>query len=137
ATTPRTCSPCCDERVESLVGRHGNKERDRPAAVCYLERLTGGNASAPAAGVLAKLTNPKLFHVLLGSTRPWVPQVVLSGLRSAGRARSAQGQHRRRRQQRRARRADAPPQAGQVVGDPERVVQREAHPAGGGQIGRA
>lgn len=62
-------TPCCNERLDPLIGRHGNEQRHRTTAVGDLERFTGGHTAQPAARVLAKLAYPDPVHVLHSSTK--------------------------------------------------------------------
>lgn len=79
------------ERVEPFPRRYGNEESDGASAIGYFERLPGSDALEPTAGLLAKLANSNLFHVLRGSISARLAQH--RGLRSTknGRHRQTRG----------------------------------------------
>jgi hypothetical protein len=53
------------EGVEPFPPRYGHEQCHGAPAVGYLERLAGSHALEPTAGLLAKLPNSNLLHVLL------------------------------------------------------------------------
>jgi hypothetical protein len=59
---------CRDERVNPFLVGKRDEQSDGATAVGHLERFAGGNTLEQATGLLAKLTNSDLSHVLHGST---------------------------------------------------------------------